>query len=257
MNISATIGLIVFAYMTTWFVVSLIAKRNDIADVAWGLGFVLVAWSSYIFSGSKSTLGFAVACLVTIWGIRLAYHIHGRNKGKKEDYRYAAWRKEWGRWFYLRSYMQVYMLQGLFLYIISIPVMLATQHGASLMSGAVFLGFCIWLFGFLFEVIGDAQLATFLKQPSNKGQLMMSGLWKYTRHPNYFGEVVLWWGIWVMSLAAAETFFGIIGPLMITFLILFVSGIPMLEKKMKKHPDFERYRMQTSMFFPLPQKRKE
>ncbi len=255
MNIFVILGLILFPYMTTWFLVSLIAKRNDIADVAWGLGFVLVAWSSYIFSESKSTLGLVVACLVTIWGIRLAYHIHGRNKGKIEDYRYAAWRKEWGRWFYLRSYMQVYMLQGLFLYIISIPVILATQNTGTLIHWISLLGLAIWIFGFLFEVVGDAQLAVFLKQPSSKGKLMMSGLWKYTRHPNYFGEVVLWWGIWVMSLAAAETFFGIIGPLTITFLILFVSGIPMLEKKMSKHPDFEEYSRQTSVFFPLPPKK--
>ena len=245
---------LLFAYMSLWFSVSLIERRNDVADVAWGLGFVLMAWASFFLSSGSGTRGIVAGALVSIWGLRLAWHIHRRNKGKAEDYRYLAWRKEWGRWFYVRSYFQVYLLQGLFLFLIVSPVLLVNKNAGADIGLLDLLGVAVWLFGFYFEAVGDAQLARFIKNPENRGRLMQSGLWAYTRHPNYFGEVTQWWGIWLIALSVPGGWLGIVGPMTITFLILKVSGIPMLEKKMEENQDFAEYKRKTSVFIPLPRK---
>ncbi|MEI6345793.1 MAG: DUF1295 domain-containing protein [bacterium] len=255
MNYYLTLALLLFVYMSLWFVVSLVKKRNDVADVAWGLGFVLMTWTSFFLAGNSSVRGMLVGILVSIWGVRLAWHIHARNKGKTEDYRYLAWRKEWGKWFYLRSYLQVYLLQGVLLFLIVSPVLFINKNvgpDLGLLDG---IGVAVWLFGFYFEAVGDAQLARFIKDPANKGKLMQSGLWAYTRHPNYFGEVVQWWGIWIVAMSIPGGLIGIIGPVTITILILKVSGIPMLEKRMEENPDFAEYKQRVSVFFPLPPRR--
>ncbi len=255
MNYYLVLFLVLLAYMSLWFAISLVGKRNNVADVAWGLGFVLMTWVSYFLSGGSGIRGILVGILVSIWGLRLAWHIYRRNKGKAEDYRYMAWRKEWGRWFYLRSYLQVYLLQGVLLFLIVIPVLLINKSSGPALGALDVLGGAIWLFGFYFEAVGDAQLARFIKNPANKGKLMQSGLWAYTRHPNYFGEVTQWWGLWLIATSIPNGWFGIIGPITITFLILKVSGIPMLEKKMMENPEFSEYKKSVSMFFPLPKRK--
>jgi len=254
MNYYTTLALILFVYMSLWFVFSLVKKRNDVADVAWGLGFVLLAWVSLFLSQDFGLRGILVNVLVSIWGLRLAIHIHSRNKGKTEDYRYLAWRKEWGKWFYLRSYFQVYLLQGSLLYLIVFPVLMIHSRSGSSLGWLDLVGVFVWLFGFYFESVGDAQLARFIKNSDNKGKLMQTGLWAYTRHPNYFGEVTQWWGIWLIALSIPNGWMSIIGPITITFLILKVSGIPLLEKKMAENPDFAAYKKSVSLFFPLPKK---
>lgn len=246
------LGAALFLYMSSWFIFSLIRQRNDVADVAWGLGFVLLAWTSFAISPQVSLLTLVVNLLVSIWGLRLAWHIHTRNKGKGEDYRYLAWRKEWGKWFYLRSYFQVYILQGILLYVVVFPVLFINLHTGIELGILSILGLAVWLLGFSFEVVGDAQLARFIKNPDNKGKLMQTGLWAYTRHPNYFGEVTLWWGIWLLALSLPYGWITILGPVTITTLILKVSGVPMLEKKMEENPEFVEYKRRVSMFFPLP-----
>ena len=210
MSYFVTLIAILLVYMSLWFVVSLIRKRNDVADVAWGLGFVLMTGASFFLSGDSGIRGMLVGVLVSIWGLRLAWHIHRRNKGKAEDYRYLAWRKEWGKWFYIRSYFQVYLLQGLFLFLIVSPVLLINKNAGPSLVLLDFLGVAVWLVGFYFEALGDAQLARFIKNPENKGKLMQSGLWAYTRHPNYFGEVVQWWGLWLIALSVPGAWLGIV-----------------------------------------------
>ncbi len=254
MNYYLTLALLLFLYMSLWFIIALTKKRNDVADVAWGLGFVIMTWASFYLANSNGSRQLIVCFLVSIWGLRLAWHIHQRNKGKPEDYRYQKWRTDWGKWFYLRSYFQVYILQGVLLSIIVLPVLMINKNTEGPLGILDFIGAAVWLFGFYFETVGDAQLTQFLKNPQNKGKLMQSGLWAYTRHPNYFGEVTQWWGIWLIALSIPNGIFGIISPLTITFLILKVSGIPMLEKKMAEHLEFEEYKRKTSMFIPLPRK---
>ena len=250
MNYYLTLGFVLWSYMSLWFMISLVKKRNDVADVAWGLGFVLLAWASFSVSRASGTRGILVGFLVSIWGLRLAWHIHARNRGKAEDYRYLAWRREWGKWFYARSYVQVYLLQGALLFLISLPVLIVNKSAVGTFTFLDGIGVCVWLCGFLFESFGDAQLTQFVKDPLNRGKILQGGLWRYTRHPNYFGEVVQWWGIGLVAVGVAGGWFGMIGPVTITILILRVSGIPMLEKKMAENPDFAEYKRKTSELIP-------
>lgn len=246
MNSFGILAIAVWVYMSSWFAAAILKKRNDLADVAWGLGFVMVAWLGWILGGGKAE-AILINLLVSIWGGRLAIHIYRRNKNKTEDYRYANWRKEWGKNFLLRSYLQVFLLQGVFLYLISLPVMAANQNGAGGMLG---LGILVWLAGFYFEAMGDRQLKQFISEPKNKGKIMNEGLWRYSRHPNYFGEITMWWGLWLAGLMT--NWWTIIGPITITVLIVFVSGVPLLEKKFEGRVDWEEYKRKTSMLIPLP-----
>lgn len=253
MNYYLLAACVLFLYMTGWYVISLILKRNDIADIAWGVGFVILAWLSLFIAG-YSERGILVTILVTIWGSRLAWHIYLRNKGKPEDYRYQIWRKEW-KHFYLQSYFQIYLMQGFFLFLIALPFLFINHsdlRGILLFDS---VGLLVWGIGFYFESVGDNQLKRFISNPKNKGKLIDIGLWRYSRHPNYFGEVTQWWGIYIIALSVPFGYVTIVGPLTITFLILFVSGIPLLEKKYSGRPDFEEYKKRTSIFFPLPQKK--
>jgi steroid 5-alpha reductase family enzyme len=240
--------------MTGWFIAAQVRGRNDVADVAWGVGFILVAAVSMVAGGVYSARGLLVSALLLAWGVRLAVHIHSRNRGRGEDPRYLKWREEWGTWFVLRSFLQVFMLQGILLLMVAIPVIFVNQAPATALGWLDFLGVVVWLYGFCFEAVGDWQLLKFVRDPANKSTLMTSGLWRYTRHPNYFGEVTLWWGIWLMTLPLPNGLLTIIGPLTITFLILKVSGIPMLEKPYEYRADFQEYKRRTSAFFPLPPK---
>jgi len=255
MNFFGILALIIFCYMISWFGVSLVKKRNDVADVAWGLGFVLLAWASMFLAEATSIRSIVTVLLVSIWGLRLAWHIALRHRGKGEDYRYAKWRMEWGKWFFIRSYFQVYILQGLLLFLVVVPVLLINYNVGQAWGFLDLCGLFLWGIGFYFEVVGDAELSRFISNPENRGKLMQSGLWRYTRHPNYFGEVTQWWGIWLLALGVPYGWLGIIGPLTISILILKVSGVPLLEKKMAEHPEFASYRKRTSMFFPLPMKK--
>lgn len=242
----------IFMYMSGCFIVSKLMKRNDVADVAWGFGFVVLAWVLY-YNRPSVQLSLSVI-LVTIWGIRLSTHIFMRNRKKSEDYRYKQWRKEWGSWFTLRSFLQVFMLQGVLLVMISTPLIVLGAHGQDTISTVNLLGIIIWSVGFFFEAFGDYELTKFIQNPHNKGKVMKKGLWSLTRHPNYFGEVVQWWGIWLVSYNSPWFLWAIIGPLTITILILKVSGIPLLENKYTGNKEFEEYKKRTNKFFPGPPK---
>lgn len=232
--------------------------------MAWGLGFVVVAAFAMIRTSSYHWISLTTTGLVTLWGGRLFYHIVRRNWGKPEDFRYANWRKEWGKWVIPRAFFQVYLLQGLFMLIISLPVVwihkaLSSTTFNSDISASNWLfivGVLIWMTGYFFEVVGDAQLRAFKQSKESKGKLMTTGLWSLTRHPNYFGEATMWWGIFLIALSSGAHWFAIISPLTITLLLLFVSGVPLLEKAMENRPGFDEYRKRTNKFFPWFQKTK-
>lgn len=249
----AVLGLVLFVYMNIWFAVSVALKRNDVADIAWGLGFVLMAWTALLLYGYSFNARL-VTGLITIWGFRLAWHIARRNMGKPEDRRYAEWRKTWKN-FYLRSYFQVFILQGVLLFLIVSPALFINLSGLHRFGFVDIIALMTWIVGFFFESVGDYQLKTFLKDPANKGKIMQEGLWKYTRHPNYFGEVLQWWGIFLFAVTLPGGWMTAIGPLTITFFILFVSGVPMLERKYEGRPDWEAYKEKTSMFIPMAPRR--
>lgn len=236
--------------MSIIFAIAQIKKDNSIVDIAWGNGFILVAILTFFLEPGFVSRHILVTVLIILWGVRLAVYIAIRNKGKGEDFRYAKWRKDWGKSFYIRSFFQIYMLQGFLLLIIVYPVMLINHSRATGIVYLDILGLMLWLIGFFFEAVGDYQLSKFKRNPQNKGRIMNQGLWSFTRHPNYFGEVAMWWGVFLIALSVRNGWTAIISPLMITFLLLKVSGIKMLEKKYVGNLEFEEYAKRTNAFFP-------
>tara|TARA_B100000745_G_scaffold300362_1_gene254014 strand:- start:2015 stop:2788 length:774 start_codon:yes stop_codon:yes gene_type:complete len=245
---------VIGVFVTGLFILSLILKRNDIADIAWGTGIFIVALVSY-FSGAQGELSLILTVLAGLWGMRLTLRIYLRNRKKTEDFRYKKWRDEWGIWFYIRSYFQVYILQGFLMVVVGYSFVHVSVFGdSSALSFISIGGVLVWLVGYFFETVGDWQLDKFIASKPASDEILSSGLWKYTRHPNYFGEVTMWWGLWIMIVSLPLSYVALISPLMITFLILKVSGIPMLEKSFADNQNFQEYKKRTSAFFPLPPK---
>jgi len=240
----------IFFYMSFIFLLAWIKKDSSIVDIAWGIGFISVAILTSFLEAGFAPRHVLVTALIFLWGTRLAAHIAIRNKGRGEDFRYAQWRKDWGMWFFIRSFFQIYMLQGFLLLIIAYPVMLINHSEEPGIKFLDILGLIIWLIGFFFEAVGDYQLSKFKRKAENKRKIMTQGLWRYTRHPNYFGEIAMWWGIFLIALSVKSGWTAIVSPLVITFLLLRVSGITMLEKKYVGNKEFEEYAKRTSAFFP-------
>jgi steroid 5-alpha reductase family enzyme len=242
--------LAVFLYMTAVFLIALLRKDNSLVDIAWGPGFVIVALLTLFLETGIEARHVLICGLVLVWGIRLALHIYLRNRGRGEDPRYAKWRRDWGKWLVPRSFLQIFMLQGVFLILIALPIILvngSTEAGLNLLDA---VGVGLWLAGFFFEAVGDFQLSRFKKNPDNRGRIMTEGLWKFTRHPNYFGEAAIWWGIFFIALSVRNGCAAVISPLTITFLLLKVSGVAMLEKRYAGNSEFAAYARRTSAFFP-------
>lgn len=239
----------VFVFMNFWFLVAVKKRRNDIADVVWGLGFVVLAVISLFFNPSlRNGLIFT---FVLVWGARLSFHIGRRFlKKSREDHRYLKWRNEWGEKWVIKSWLKVFMLQGFFMLVVAAPILVSGSFDRGAWNVVNLMGALLWIFGFAFEAVSDKQLSDFIKYKKNGERIMKSGLWKYSRHPNYFGEVCLWWGIWLISWGVPYFYIAVIGPLAITFLILKVSGIPMLEKKYAGNKEFEEYKKRTNAFVP-------
>lgn len=241
----------ILAYMTVWFVLAMVRKDNSLADVAWGLGFVMTALITSSSSPTWPVRKVLANALVLAWGLRLFIYISLRKRKKGEDFRYAEWRRKWARFFALRSYLQVFLLQGLFMLVVGLPVVIINaDRQAATLNGLDILGAGLWLLGFFFESVADAQLLRFKKEPANRGRVMTSGLWKYSRHPNYFGESLMWWGLSLVALSAANGLLAVLSPALITFLLLKVSGVPLLERRYAGNPEFEAYAGRTSVFIP-------
>ncbi len=252
----STAGIVIAAVMVATWLLSLALKNASIVDIVWGLGFVAVAWAVRTqVDGVEARQNLLVA-LTSIWGLRLGGYLFWRNHGKGEDYRYKAMRKHWGPRFPVISLVTVFALQGVLMFVVSIGVQLGQTGDSPDIGVLAYVGVAIWLIGLSFETIGDLQLARFKKDPANAGQVMDRGLWKYTRHPNYFGDACVWWGI---ALVAAETpigRWGLLGAAVMTFLLVRVSGVKLLEKSLgKRKPGYAEYIARTSSFFPLPPKK--
>jgi steroid 5-alpha reductase family enzyme len=250
------VALVVFWYMLALFFVALKRRDNSIVDSAWGPGFLLAVLATVLWHRPSGLLVSLVIALVAMWAIRLSVHILARNWDRGEDWRYAQWRREWGAFFVLRSFLQVFVLQGFLMILVALPALWVATFGGGITRGAL-VGAGVWLIGFLWEAIGDGQLTAFLKNPANKGRVMKSGLWKYSRHPNYFGEMTQWWGMWLIALTLPGGWMTIVGPLTITFLIMKVSGVPLLEKKQMQNPEFQEYARHTSTVIPWFPKNKK
>lgn len=243
------LSLLLLAYASLWFIISLIIKRNDVADIAWGLGYVALCIYCFI-SFSHHTTALVVYALVSLWGLRLSVYIGLRNANKAEDFRYKQWREEWGRTFYWRSFLQVYLLQAFFLLIISTPIIIAAKSEALGWHWTTFMGAGLWLVGFYWQTVGDYQLSQFRKKRKDKNEIMQTGLWRHSRHPNYFGEILMWWSIFIVVAPLQYGLYAVVSPLLITWLLVSVSGVPMLEKKYEGNEAFEAYKQKTPALIP-------
>jgi steroid 5-alpha reductase family enzyme len=247
-------------------------KLNNfgIIDVGWGQGFVIVVWvlmivRVLIIGVNSNAIGYLTLLLITLWGVRLASHIGKRNQHKPEDRRYTDMRAKIGPpQVLLKSFVRIFLPQAIFMLLISIVIIHnvfsdMTQPLMPITLLPLIGGVIVWLIGYFFQAIGDRQLALFIAKPENKGKLMREGLWAYTRHPNYFGEVLMWWGIAILGFANSLSWIyplvAFISPLVITWLIRFVSGVPLLEKHMRKKADFSEYEKTTNVFIPWFPKR--
>lgn len=230
-------------------------KRIDLIDSFWGPTFIVVAATAFLLGDSKSTASWLVLGLVAVWGTRLWWHIFRRFlRSDKQDPRYTALSAKWPpRYEWAQVYLRIYLVQAVLAVIISLPVIAITHSGSTTMP-YIAIGAIVWLAGFLSEAAADRQLAAFTRDKNNKGKLMGKGLWRYSRHPNYFGEITQWWGIWIISVGTRYSWPAIIGPLVITYLILFVSGVPPAEERAKSKPGWDSYKRRTSMLLPLPLK---
>lgn len=241
----------IVVYFSIFFVIAQLKNNNSIVDIGWGLGFVLLSWVMFINNPSLDRI--VIPLMVSIWGLRLSYHIFIRNFGKPEDFRYVDMRKSWGEHQRINAFFKVFMLQGFLQFLVAMTII---TYGSRIENASlVVFGVMLFAFGLAFESIGDKQLKDFKADPGNKGKIIQSGLWQYTRHPNYFGEATLWWGIFLVGLGTGAPIHSIIGPLTITILVRFVSGVPLLEKKYKDRPDFIAYKKKTPVFIPFVGKR--
>ena len=241
--------LITLGYFTLFFIVATLIKNNSIVDIGWGFGFVLVSWILFFISGEFTITKLIVNIVVSLWGLRLFYSILKRNIFEKEDFRYANWRKQWGKWVIPRAFLQVFMLQGTLQFLIGSATYYINMNNVDF-NYVSLVGIVIWIVGYYYEVVGDKQLKNHVTNKENKGKLLVTGLWKQTRHPNYFGEAFMWWGIYIFALLNGVPFYFIISPLVITAVLYFIST-PILEKNMKKYEGWSEYEKKTPMFIPF------
>jgi len=250
-------GAAILAMMVLLWLASLALKNASIVDIFWGAAFVLANWVYFLLTPDGAPeRKLLISLLVTVWGLRLSLYILWRNHDKPEDFRYQKWRNENGAAWWWRSFFQVFLLQGLLAWIISIPLLAAQAapqpRGLMLLD---FLGILLWAIGFFFEAVGDWQLARFKANPANRGKVLDSGVWRYTRHPNYFGDSAQWWGFYLIALAAGG-WWTVYSPILMTFLLLRVSGVALLEKTLEQRPQYRDYIEKTSAFIPWFPKKK-
>ncbi len=241
-----------FLLFLATFLVAKSKNKHDFLDIIWGMGFIIAAVFSYVI-GKQSQVGLIMTILVIIWGVRLTRHLFKRIKNSKEDYRYQEYRKNYkGNNFDLYFFFRMYVVQYLLNIIIGFNVIFINIYNGVDVTLMTYIGVLVWIIGFIFESVGDHQLKVFKSDKNNKGKLMTTGLWKYTRHPNYFGEATQWWGLYFIAISNFTNLWLIFSPITITLLVRFVSGVPLLEKKYDGREDWEEYKRKTSVFIPMP-----
>jgi len=244
--------LVVMIMMTILWIVSIFIKNASIVDPLWGMGFVLLAFYYYFQTSGWETRKIILLVLVCLWGLRLSLYLAWRNWGKGEDFRYRQFRQKYGvhrYWWF--SFFQVFLLQGILMWLISAPLLGAQYYtGQAKLNILDILGVLAWLIGIIFEAGGDSQLTRFKANPQNKGKVLDTGLWKYTRHPNYFGDSCVWWGYGLICIAGGS-YIPVYGSILMTALIIRVSGVFLLERSLAQtKPEYRDYIKKTSAFFP-------
>ncbi len=243
------IGVALLLYFHVWYLISLLFKDFGVVDMAWGPGFFLVGLLSIYPFQEINPQQILVVTMVGIWALRLFAYIFLRHK-KKEDWRYAKWRKEWGAWANIRAYFQVFLLQFVILMILSSPLQFILKQKLSLWGTFSWIGLILFVVGFLWESVADYQMLLFKRQKKHEGEILNRGLWLYSRHPNYFGESLVWWGIAFFSLPYPYGWIFLLAPALLTLFLLKVSGVSLLESKYRNHQSYQQYKESTNAFFP-------
>lgn len=244
-------ALVIAGMMLAVWVISVAIRDASIVDILWGPGFVVVAWVNLWASDGHTVRATLLVAMASAWGLRLGIHLAMRNIGKGEDFRYQAMRRRAGDRFWITSLIRVYAVQGAAMWVVSLPLQLGIRESSQGWAALWFVGAAVFLVGFGFEAIGDWQLARFKADPASAGQVMDRGLWRYSRHPNYFGDACAWWGIGLVAASVLGGVVGLVGPLLITWLLMKVSGVPLTEKSMaKRRPGYDEYIRRTSSFLP-------
>jgi steroid 5-alpha reductase family enzyme len=241
--------------MTVLWRLSVRYRDVSLIDLYWGPGFAVIAWIALALEPTPGPVDIALAVLVSLWGVRLGGYLWSRNRGKPEDARYAAMRSAYANdeAFERASLVRIFYLQGALMWLISLPVQIAIIVGIEKAGVLAFLGLGLFCLGFFFEAVGDYQLARFKRDPSNHGQVMDKGLWRYTRHPNYFGDACVWWGLYLIAAEAPPARWAILSPALMSFLLVRVTGKKLLEDGLRRtKPAYEEYVRRTSPFFPWP-----
>lgn len=251
----AAIGVILFALTMLW-VVSVYIEDASIIDIFWGPGFVICNWVTlFMIASDIADRQWLVHALVTLWGLRLALHLFVRNVGTGEDARYRRWREQGGPNWWLKTSYRIYLFQGLIMMVVAAPVIVVNMStGQTGLGWLDLLGLVVWLAGFSFETVADQQLVNFKRNPANAGKVMDTGLWRYSLHPNYFGDALQWWGLWIIVVSAPGGIFTIAGPILMTAIFLYVSNGVLERALARSRPDYAAHIGKTSRFFPQKQK---
>ena len=248
-------ALVIAAMMVTLWAISVAIRDASIVDVVWGPGFVVVAWVALLTSDGDGARAVLLTTMATVWGLRLGVHLGVRNLGKGEDFRYQAMRRKHGDRFWLVSLGTVYGLQGAIMWVVSLPLQIGISEAEAGFWPLWVVGAAVFSAGLGFESVGDWQLTRFKADPANAKAVMDRGLWRYTRHPNYFGDACVWLGIGLVAASTPLGVVGLIGPVLMTWLLLRVSGVPMLERSLtRRRAGYDEYVRRTSSFFPRPPK---
>lgn len=252
----ATTAAVALGAMLVLWAVSLWLRDASIVDVWWGPGIAAIGAVAFMATGGGHPRRVLLATMAALWGLRLGGYLLWRNAGKGEDRRYVAMRRRWGTRFPWVSLATVFALQGVLQWVVALPLQLGQlRPGPASLGVFDALGVALFATGLFFETVGDAQLARFKADPRNAGRVMDRGLWRTTRHPNYFGDFLAWWGIFVVTLATPLWPLAAIGPAVMTFLLLRVSGVALLERSIgRRRPGYAEYARRTNAFFPGPRR---
>jgi steroid 5-alpha reductase family enzyme len=251
-NLAVSAGVVVVLFGAV-FAISLWRGRHDLVDIAWGLGFVLVAVTTFVLSDGDRATRILLTVLTVVWGLRLAVHIGLRNLRRGEDHRYVEIRARAGRRPTRYLARAVYLIQGAVLYAVSLPVQIG-QYGRT-PAWLLVLGTAVWALGFVFEAVGDLQLRRFAADPAHRGRVLDTGLWRYTRHPNYFGDAAVWWGLWLLACGSWLGVATLPAPLLMTYVLARGTGKPLTERHLAGRPGYADYVRRTSGFLPRPPRR--
>jgi steroid 5-alpha reductase family enzyme len=252
------IALIIF--ISIWFLLVPLTKNVGLVDLAWGLLYVVTIWVQVILFEPTHIISYILTAAVSLWGLRLFIYLAIRNWNKKEDFRYTQMKKKWKKFHYLNIYLKVFIFQALLAYVVSLPIQVSFRMTYDLSTSTLIIlmiGMLFFIIGFIFEVLADAQLKAFKADPNNKGKILSTGVWSLSRHPNHFGDFLVWWGFFFISFSSLEINFiwAIIGPLIMSYLLRYISGVPLLEKRYKDDSAYQAYAKVTPIFIPIKLKK--